>query len=268
METIRKWFQSMNRNTIIVLLCAIIFVIALVIGVSLRKIDNSSVGEKNTAQHATAEDYQDVGDSNLKSISTNQKGKEDAWSKMTDSEYNLSMEVVEGGYTGAFVEDGTNDEVKNVLAIKFTNDGNKPVQYAEYVFGINSEPVSFKVTNLLPGESCLVQEMNRRKYRKNDVLELSTRVVINVDELPSAQEQVLVIDNSDDTLTLMNLTNQEIQNIKVFYKNYDKSLGCYLGGVTYSGTVESIVAGESITVAPEHFVSGSSVIMGSEILKS
>lgn len=86
--------------------------------------------------------------------------------------------------------------------------------------------------------------------------------------LPAAQDRVLVVDNSDDTLTLMNLTDKELQNVRVFYKNYDESLGCYLGGVTYSGTVESIVAGESVTVAPEHFVSGSSVVMGSEILKS
>lgn len=108
----------------------------------------------------------------------------------------------------------------------------------------------------------------RHTFRKKDKLNLVTRVVAQVDRLPSAQDQVLIVDNSDNTLTLMNLTNQEIQNIRVFYKNYDESLGCYLGGVTYSGTVESIVAGESITVAPEHFVSGSSVIMGSEILKS
>ena len=109
--------------------------------------------------------------------------------------------------------------------------------------------------------------MNRRKHKKDDVLELSTRVVVRKDALPSAQKQVLIVDNSDDTLTLMNLMDQEIQKIRVFYKNYDESLGCYLGGVTYSGTVESIGAGESVTVAPEHFVSGNSVIMGSDVLK-
>lgn len=269
MRSIMQWFRSMNREVIIVFLCILVAVIAIVIGLSMRKNDDNKESNKaDVIQPATADSYQGIGNSDMSSISTDNKEKGKPWIQMKDSEYNISLEVLENGYSGQFVEDGTNDNVKKVLAIKMTNDGSDSIQYAEYVYGINNEAVSFKVTDLPPGESCVVQEMNRRKNKKDDVLELSTRVVVRKDALPSAQDRVLVVDNSDDTLTLMNLTDKELQNVRVFYKNYDESLGCYLGGVTYSGTVESIVAGDSITVAPEHFVSGSSVIMGSEILES
>ena len=232
------------------------------------KNDIKESNKTDVIQPATADSYQGVGDSDMSSITTDNEEKESPWIQMKDNDYDITLEILEDGYSGHFVEDGTNDNVKKVLAIKMTNDGSDSIQYAEYVYGINNEAVSFKVTDLPPGESCIVQEMNRRKYKKDDVLELSTRVVVRKDALPSVQDRVLIVDNSDDTLTLMNLTDKELQNVRVFYKNYDESLGCYLGGVTYSGTVESIVAGESITVAPEHFVSGSSVVMGSEILKS
>lgn len=268
MHSILERLRNTKRDKIIVIVCASVAVIALVIGLCMHRNEDNTEKTKDAVQPATAEDYQDIGNSSTASVSTDQTRKGESWTQMTDHEYGLSMEILEDGYTGEFVEDGTNETVKKVLALKFTNNGEKPIQYAEYVFGIENEPVSFKVTDLLPGESCIAQEMSRRRFKKKEVLELSTRVVVAVDALTSAQSQVLIVDNSDNTLTMMNLTEQELQNIKVFYKNYDEDLGCYLGGVTYSGTVEKIKAGNSITVAPKHFVSGRSVITGSEIKKN
>lgn len=262
-EIIRSWRNTGTKTKVIILGAVMILLVLIVLAFShgtKEKVNTSDPDIKPASEYASQ------GDSDLSQVKTDTDRSEDQpWTVIEDETYQIKIEILTKGYTGAFVEDGSNEEVEEVLALRFTNQGDRPIQYAEYVFGINDEAVSFKLTDLPSKESCVVLEMNRRTYRKSDVLQLTTRVVATVDALPSAQDQLLVVDNSDNTLTLMNLTEKDLINARVFYKNYDEELECYLGGITYSGTAERIPAGESITVAPQQYTSGSSVLMGSQI---
>ena len=86
----------------------------------------------------------------MSSIVVNQDSEKDAWTILMDKEYSIQIEALGSGYSGAFVEDGSNEKVSDVLALRFTNNGKQVIQYAEYVFGIDNETVSFKLTDLLP----------------------------------------------------------------------------------------------------------------------
>ena len=56
-------------------------------------------------------------------------------------------------YAGAFVEDGTDDIVSDVLAITVRNDGDKTVQYAHIILMQGETAYEFDVTTLPVGAS-------------------------------------------------------------------------------------------------------------------
>ena len=213
--------------------------------------------------------YENVGDSNKTNVVTDvtETGAEPAkpWTTMTDADYGVRISTLAAGYDGYYIEDGSDEEVKNVLAMQFFNESNQDIQYAEYVFRSGDTAVSFKISNLPAGQSCVVLEANRHQYNKNEVLELISRVVAKVDALPFASDQVLLVDNSDNTVTIMNLTDKELPVVRLFYKYFYEDQNTFLGGITYSASAEKIPAGGSVTVSPSHFESGVSIFMGSGV---
>ena len=269
-KNLKEKLSSLNKNTLGILICAAVLILTLIIYLAVGA--GHSSGEKK-AQTSTArqdltseqQDLAEIGDSNLQSVKTDAKSDNKPWKTMNDDDYSIEIGSLSKGYSGAFVEDGTDEEVKNVLALQFKNSGSKAIQYAEYVFTYGKDTVSFKLSDLPAGQSCVVLEAGRHEFEKKESPELISRVVAQVDEIPFARDEVLVVDNSDNTLTIMNLTDKEIPLVRVFYKNYDSEDSVFFGGITYTATAEKIPAGNGVTVAPEHFKSGDSVVVGSGI---
>ena len=216
--------------------------------------------------------YKEVGNSSTTRVTTDTSDvvEEPAkpWTTLTDGDYDITVNTLATGYDGAFLEDGTDEEVKNVLALQFVNNSDQDIQYAEYVFGVGVTPFSFKISDLPAGQSCVVLEAMRHKYDKKEVLTLVSRVVAQVDSLPSASDQVLLVDNSDNTITIMNLTDQELPVVRVFYKYFYEDVNTFVGGITYTATAENVPASGSVTVAPSHFESGVSMLMGSGVYEA
>ncbi len=213
--------------------------------------------------------YETIGDSNKSGISTDVSGAGEApaapWTTLNDTDYGVHFSTLAAGYDGYYIEDGSDEEVQNVLAMQFFNDSDQAIQYAEYVFRVDSTAVSFKISNLPAHQSCVVLEANRHKYNSGEVLELISRVVAKVDTLPFASDQVLLVDNSDNTVTIMNLTNETLPVVRFFYKYFYEDQNTFLGGITYTATAEDIPAMGSVTVSPGHFESGVSMFMGSGV---
>lgn len=269
-KSIKGKLSSLNKNTLGILICAAVLVLTLIIFLVAGHGHSSSGKSAQTPaerQDLTSEqqDLAEIGDSNLQSVKTDAKSDDKPWKTMRDDDYSIEIGSLSKGYSGAFIEDGTDEEVKNVLALQFKNTGSKDIQYAEYVFAYGKDTVSFKLSDLPAGQSCVVLEAGRHEFEKNESPSLISRVVAQVDEIPFARDEVLVVDNSDNTLTIMNLTDKEIPMVRVFYKNYDSEDGVFFGGITYTVTAEKVPAGNGVTVTPEHFKSGDSVVVGSGI---
>lgn len=265
---IKKILSGSNKNAIGMILCVVAIIIALIIFLISRGSGSSkNKSSEEEVMTTPAEAYSQIGDSDIKNVSSD--GDENKpWETMEDDTYSIKMNILAGGYTGKFVEDGSDEDVKDVLAIEFINNGSQDIQYAEYVFGINNVPVSFKLSDLPAGQRCVVLESARHEYKKKEVLSLVSRVVAQVDEIPFARDEVMVVDNSDNTITIMNLTDKKIPVARAFYKNYDDEEGIFLGGITYTTKVENIPAGKGITVEPAHYVSGKSVVVGTGVYKA
>ena len=209
------------------------------------------------------------GDSDVSNVNTDTgtAAPETPWSTLTDGDYQIAIRRL-NPYSGPFVEDGTDEMVTNVLALQFRNDSQQAVQYAEYVFDINGEEVAFKLSNLDVGQRCVVLAANRHAYNANEVLKLKSRLVAAVDVLPSADNQILPV-VVDDTITVMNTSDQNIPVARVFFKTYYAEEDTFFGGITYSITVENLPAGgSSEAVSPSHFSGEMSRFVGSGVYES
>lgn len=213
--------------------------------------------------------YESIGDSNKSGISTDvsSAGEEPAtpWTTLNDTDYGVRFSTLATGYDGYYIEDGSDEEVKNILAMQFFNDSDQAIQYAEYVFRSGDTAVSFKISNLPAHQSCVVLEANRHKYNSGEVLDLISRVVAKVDTLPFASDKVLLVDNSDGSVTVMNLTGETLPVVRFFYKYFYEDQNTFLGGITYTASAEDIPAYGNVTVTPGHFESGVSMFMGSGV---
>lgn len=209
------------------------------------------------------------GDSNVSNVAADNGGTggeaETPWSTMTDGDYQIAIRRL-NAYDGPFLEDGSDETVSNVLALQFRNDGEQDVQYAEYVFDVNGEEVAFKLSNLPAGQRCVVLAANKHAFNANEVLKLKSRLVAQVDYLPTADDQLLLVNNGDDTITIMNMTDHEIPLARVFYKTYYAEQESFIGGITYSVELKNIPAGGSSgAVAPSHFSADYSRFVGSGV---
>ena len=267
-KSVREIVNSMNKNTLGIIICAAVLLLTLVVFLATRGV-GSHANSNNEEPEAsmTVEEASQIGDSNMKDVSVDSEDGE-AWRTINDKEYNVTIDALGEGYSGEFVEDGSDKKVKNVLALKFTNNGTKAIQYGEYVFDLKGEVASFKFSNLPAGQSCIALEINQHSFKNKDILSIVSRVVAQVDELPFANDQVLVVDNSDNTITIMNLTDKELPAARAFYKTFDEENNVFIGGITYTAKVENVPAGGSVTVKPSHYVSGKSVVVGSGVYDS
>ena len=214
-----------------------------------------------------------TGNSNLSGVTTDtgsgtagtgEETVKQPWTSLKDEDYGIEIRTLAAGYDGAFLEDGSDDEVKNVLALLFKNTSDKDIQYAEYAFAVDGKPISFKVSDLPAGQTCVVLEAARHQRNTNEVLELISRVVAPVDMLPGS-DKVLPVINDDNTITIMNLTQEEMPVVRVFYKYFYPDENTFVGGITYTATATKVPAGGSVTIAPSHFEANASLIMGTGV---
>lgn len=269
-DSIKTRMETLNKNTLGIIICVTVLVLTIAVFLITRGSDgspgrNKTEGETTAKESMTVEDYAEIGDADINAVTTDTKDSDKVWKTMEDDKYAIEIKVLPDGYTGNYLEDGSDEDVKDILALMFTNKGTQDIQYAEYVFSLGKEVVSFKLSNLPAGQSCQVLEASRHNNDKKNAMELISRVVAQVEELPFARDELLVVDNSDNTITIMNTTKKEIAVARVFYKNFDSENNLFMGGITYTAKAEKIPAGGGVTVSPAHYTSGESVVVGSGV---
>ena len=175
------------------------------------------------------------------------------------------MEVLDiGGYTGIYMEDGTDEIVTDVLMMKLINNGEDTVQYAKITLDIGEETAEFTVSTLLPGATVVLLEQNRMRYDKT--VDYSGAYVICENlalfqEPLSIHEDKISVQMLDGAINVMNESGQDIPGrISIYYKN--KAAGIYYGGITYRITLENgLKAGEIRQLMASHFSDTGSEIM-------
>ena len=162
-------------------------------------------------------------------------------------------------YSGIFIEDGSDKEVKNVAAIEVKNTSNKPLEFAQIQLYNGSKKLVFDVSTLPANSSAVVMEKNKASFNSSKGVTYggTTAGYINSLEKASSIKCKKVKNNG---IEVTNTSSKNIPCVRVFYK-YKSSEGYYVGGITYTAKVKDLKAGASQTIYPSHFASDGGEIM-------
>lgn len=164
------------------------------------------------------------------------------------------------GYDGIFWEDGSDSDVENVTTMFLTNTGDVGLEYASITMQRGVETLEFVVSALPAGASAAVQEKNRTAFTQEGYSACFADIVpLEVFEM--SERSVKIEETGDYSLSVTNLTGEEIPCIRVFYKFYSASDDVYIGGITYTSKILSLAAGESTTITPSHYAKGYSRVV-------
>ena len=158
------------------------------------------------------------------------------------------------GYSGIFIEDGSDKEVKNVAAIEVKNTSNKPLEFAQIQLYNGSKKLVFDVSTLPANSSAVVMEKNKASFNSSKGVTYGGTTAGYVNSLEKASS-IKCKKVKNNGIEVTNTSSKNIPCVRVFYK-YKSSEGYYVGGITYTAKVEDLKAGASQTINPSHFASG------------
>jgi len=157
-------------------------------------------------------------------------------------------------YSGAFVEDGSDEPVDNIISIVIKNSGDKAVQMIDITVGTDNGDAHFTATTLLPNTSVVVLEKNRMAYPGADKFGAAKIAQIGrFLEEPSFYTDKFDVRGADGTISVRNLMQEDVTGkVVVFYKTVKD--GKYFGGITYQATLKGgVPAGTTVLVNANHF---------------
>lgn len=166
-----------------------------------------------------------------------------------------------GSYSGPFYEDGSDDEVSEILAVTVKNDSAKYLEYMEFELIIGGKSCAFSLSTLPPGQSAVVLEKNRCEYTAAAAETASVSLCAFFETQPDMQENRFAITLADGIINVENITDSDIsEDVLVYYKN--KVGGIYYGGITYRVRIEGgVSAGEIRQIPATHFSLNSSEVL-------
>ena len=162
-------------------------------------------------------------------------------------------------YSGIFIEDGSDKEVKNVAAIEVKNTSNKPLEFAQIQLYNGSKKLVFDVSTLPANSSAVVMEKNKASFNSSKGITYGGTTAGYVNSLEKASS-IKCKKVKNNGIEVTNTSSKNIPCVRVFYK-YKSSEGYYVGGITYTAKVKDLKAGASQTIYPSHFASDGGEIM-------
>ncbi len=167
-----------------------------------------------------------------------------------------------GAYTGAYVEDGSNDVVSGVMMLIVKNTGADAIEYAQITVPTAAGNAEFSASTLLPGMTMVLLEQNRMAYTGEELHEQATADTVAVFKQPvSLCEDQLELQALNGIINVTNISNEDITgDIVIYYKNCSEDM--YYGGITYRVRIQGgMRAGEIKQLAASHFSdTGSKVV--------
>ena len=166
------------------------------------------------------------------------------------------------GYTGDFVEDGSDKEVSDVWTLKVTNKSKQDIQFLRIKATLDNNQGIFDITTLQSNTSVVVMESNASslpnngeeyKYSVENLAYFNSSLSLHLDDFK--------ISTKDNWIQLENISEQDITNdIYVYYKNVEDDI--YHGGITYRVKFfGGIKAGEIKQIQSKHYSSKNSEIL-------
>ena len=156
-------------------------------------------------------------------------------------------------YDGLFLEDGSDQEVSNIVAIVLRNTGDTCIEYANIIMERDGTKLQFTASSLEPGSAAIVLEANRKQFSEGTYTKCTVELS-EVTELEMSQDKVHVENNPEGGIRITNISQEDIPCVRIFYKFYMSDMDAYVGGITYTAKVVDLKAGQSCVVKPSHYL--------------
>ena len=226
--------------------------------------DKDSKSDKDNDKNSTSDNSNDSSNKGNNSSDNNSSEKNNTSNgDKVSSNYNtpdasLTIQRI-NGYSGMFIEDGSDKEVKNVAAIQVKNTSKQVVEYAKIELYNGDKKLVFEVSTLPANSSAVVMEKSKTTFDSSKNVTYGKSTVAYTDKLEKSSDiKYKVLDNNGIEIT--NKSKKDIACVRVFYK-YKSEEGYYVGGITYVAKVNNLKAGTSETIYPSHFATDGGQVM-------
>lgn len=161
-------------------------------------------------------------------------------------------------YTGGNPD--CNDEMgEDIAALSIQNTSDQHLKCATITAKMeDGSKLEFEVTDIPAGQTALVFASDNSKYDpSNPCKKFSAKT--DFDDQTELMSDSLTIQSEETTVTLTNISDQDLTNLTVScHTLFD---GDYFGGLTYSYPVESIPAGQSVTIQADACYLGEAAVV-------
>lgn len=157
----------------------------------------------------------------------------------------------QGLFSGAFVENGSDEPVQNVAALLITNGSEQYLDLAKLTYELDGQEAVFMVTGLPAGGSAWVLEHSGMTASAQTEFRHKNTVTSFRDDAVTALEGVELAFNGT-MLKATNTTDQTIKALTIYYKGL-YSDGNYMGGITYMISFGDLAPGQSSEKIAGHF---------------
>ena len=164
------------------------------------------------------------------------------------------------GYSGVFIEDGSDSDISGVAAMVLKNQGSTNVEYVDITMNRDDQALQFKASAIPAGATVVVQEASQQSFGHGTYSNINAQVAYR-ETFEMSEDQVKVEDTGDNSLKVTNLTGADIPCVRIFYKYYMEDEDAYVGGIAYTAKLTNLAAGESQVITPSHYAGSSSKVV-------
>ena len=155
--------------------------------------------------------------------------------------------------TGYFPEDGSDEAIENVLAVKLSNSSDRTLEYLSFSLIVNGEISKFTAATVPAGKNIYVFAAERSTAPTElTTIESAVEFEIYFSNELSAKTDTLSYEVQNGTIVVTNISDRDIlSDIVVYYKSTAED--GYLGGITYRLRISGgLAAGESFNGYAPH----------------
>lgn len=163
-------------------------------------------------------------------------------------------------YEGPSLENGGSLELVNVAALLLRNTGTDGIESAQITLRWLDGSYYFAADTIPPGARVLVLEQNNRDYGQHIWSECSGTQNSGAGDWTGGH--MLKIEQTGmGELTVTNISDRELYNIRLHYKSYLEPPGIYVGGITYKVGIKHLTIDQTVKLSPHKYASGYSGIV-------
>lgn len=157
-------------------------------------------------------------------------------------------------YEGPFVEDYSEDEVVDIAAILLRNDGPALVNRAEVSLCWEDGFYSFDARMIPAGQTVLALETDRKPFGQQLWTDCVCRQTTDA-AVTASYQQLTVREIGRGEISVKNISDEILTDIRVYYKSFLSPPGVYVGGIVYCVGISELAPGATVEISPWRYVS-------------